>query len=288
MSLQKLKAGFVENLKNIYPAEEAGNMFNLAIENLTGINLRNNNTATFSPDGCFMKMWKEMELRLQKAEPIQYILNEAWFYDIPFYVNKSVLIPRPETEELVDWIIKDHQQKQDLSILDIGTGSGCIPVILKRKMPQAEVSSCDISTAALEVAQKNARKHKTEIEFIQSDFLNIENWSSFKKTDVIVSNPPYIPQKEKGFMHDNVLAHEPHLALFVEDNNPLVFYAAIAKAGSILLNEGGLIYVEIFEGLGNETLLLFEKQGYNTLMKKDMQGKSRMIKATLETGLADA
>ncbi|MCH5720417.1 N5-glutamine methyltransferase family protein [Niabella hibiscisoli] len=154
MSLQKLKAGFVENLKSVYPSDEASNLFNLAIEHLTGINLRNNSAATFTPDGCFMKMWSEMEQRLRKAEPIQYILNEAWFYDIPFYVNQSVLIPRPETEELVEWIIKDHQGKRDLSILDIGTGSGCIPVILKRKIPQAEVISCDISAAALEVAKK--------------------------------------------------------------------------------------------------------------------------------------
>lgn len=279
MSLQKLKAGFIENLKGIYPADEAGNIFNLAIENLTGINLRNNSTATFTPDGCFVKMWNEIEERLQKTEPIQYILNEAWFYDIPFYVNQSVLIPRPETEELVDWIIKDHKEKQDLSILDIGTGSGCIPVILKRKIPQAEVSSCDISNEALLVAQKNARKHKTEINFIQSDFLNRENWSTFSKSDIIVSNPPYILQQEKRLMHDNVLAHEPHLALFVEDSDPLIFYEAIAEAGTTLLKDQGTIYVEIFEGLGKETQSLFDSKGFNTILKKDMQGKDRFIKA---------
>ncbi len=279
MSLQKLKTGFIENLKGIYPADEAGNLFNLAIENLTGINLRSNSTATFTPDGCFMKMWEEIEKRLQQSEPIQYILNEAWFYDIPFFVNQSVLIPRPETEELVDWIIKDHRGKQDLSIFDIGTGSGCIPVILKRKMPQSEVRSCDISSEALLVARKNARKHKTEINFIQSDFLNRENWSSFPKSDIIVSNPPYIPQREKGLMHDNVVAHEPHLALFVEDSNPLIFYAAIAEAGKTLLKDNGMIYVEIFEELGQETQLLFEGQGFSTVLKKDMQGKDRFIKA---------
>ncbi|WP_114789065.1 peptide chain release factor N(5)-glutamine methyltransferase [Niabella yanshanensis] len=279
MSLQKLKAVFIEKLKGIYPADEAGNLFNLAIENLTGINLRNNSTATFAPDGCFMKMWDAIEKRLQQSEPIQYILNEAWFYDIPFYVNQSVLIPRPETEELVDWIIKDHKEKHDLSILDIGTGSGCIPVILKRKIPQSRVSSCDISNEALLVAQKNARKHKTEINFIQSDFLNKNNWSSFSATDIIVSNPPYIPQQEKSLMHDNVLAHEPHLALFVEDSNPLIFYAAIAEAGKTLLKDNGTIYVEIFEGLGKETQLLFENQGFNPVLKKDMQGKDRFVKA---------
>lgn len=279
MSLQKLKTGFIENLKGIYPEDEAGNIFNLAIENLTGINLRNNNSAAFTPDGCFIKMWDEIEQRLQKSEPIQYILNEAWFYDIPFYVNKSVLIPRPETEELVDWIIKDHKEKQDLSILDIGTGSGCIPIILKRKIPHSKVSSCDISSDALLVAQKNARKHKTEIEFVQLDFLNEENWSAFPKADIIVSNPPYIPQKEKSLMHDNVLAHEPHLALFVTDNNPLIFYAAIAAASKLILKDNGTIYVELFEGLGSETQLLFENHGFNVILKKDIQGKDRFIKA---------
>lgn len=279
MSLQKLKADFVNNLKDIYAENEAGNLFNLVIENLTGIELRNNRSATFTPDGCFMKMWNDIEKRLRKSEPIQYILNEAWFYDIPFYVNKSVLIPRPETEELVNWVIKDHKEAKELSILDVGTGSGCIPIILKRKIPAARITSCDISNAALEVAQKNARKHKTEINFIQSDFLKAENWPFFSKSDIIISNPPYIPQKERGLMHENVVGHEPHLALFVEDNNPLIFYAAIAEAGKILLKDAGMIYVEIFEELGNETALLFENQGYNTILKKDMQGKERFIKA---------
>lgn len=279
MSIQKLKAGFIENLKGIYPADEAGNLFNMAIESITGINLRHNSTPSFTPDGCFVKMWEEIEKRLQQSEPIQYILNEAWFYDIPFYVNQSVLIPRPETEELVDWIIKDHKEKQELSIFDVGTGSGCIPVILKRKIPQSEVSSCDISEEALRVAHKNARKHQTEIHFIQSDFLNKENWSSFPKSDIIVSNPPYIPRKEKSLMHDNVLAHEPHLALFVEDSNPLVFYAAIAEAGKTLLTDNGTIYVEIFEGLGNETVALFQSKGFQAVLKKDLQCKDRFVKA---------
>lgn len=279
MFLQKLKAGLTEGLKGIYPEDEAHNIFNLVIEHLTGIDVRNNKSASFTPDGCFMKMWEEIEQRLRKNEPIQYILNEAWFYDIPFFVNKSVLIPRPETEELVDWIIKDHKTVQELSILDVGTGSGCIPIILKRKIPQATVSSCDISTAALEIAQKNARKHKTGIDFIQSDFLNRDAWPLLPKSDIIVSNPPYIPQKEKESMHDNVLAYEPHLALFVENNNPLIFYTAIAEAGKILLNETGMIYVEIFEGLGNETALVFQSRGYHTVLKKDMQGKDRFIKA---------
>jgi len=279
MSLQKLKTGLAESLKGIYPEDEAHNLFNLAIEHLTGIDVRNNKSASFTPDGCFMKMWEEIEQRLRKNEPIQYILNEAWFYDIPFFVNKSVLIPRPETEELVDWIIKDHKTAQELSILDIGTGSGCIPVILKRKIPQAHITSCDISAAALEIAQKNARKYKTEIDFIQTDFLNKDNWPLLPGADIMVSNPPYIPQQEKELMHNNVLAYEPHLALFVADEDPLIFYTAIANAGKILLKETGSIYVEVFEELGNETALVFQNHGYQTVLKKDMQGKDRFIKA---------
>lgn len=279
MSLQKLKAGFVAALKDIYETEEAVNIFNLTIENLTGINTRQNSYTSFQPDGCFIKMFNEIQHRLLGNEPIQYILNEAWFYDLPFWVNASVLVPRPETEELVDWVIKDHQQSKDLAILDIGTGSGCIPIILKKKIPRARVASCDVSAAALEVARKNARKHQTDIHFIECDFLKREQWSSMGPADVIISNPPYIPQSEKGLMHPNVLDHEPHLALFVDDSEPLIFYSAIAEAGKILLNDSGLIYVEIFEGLGNETLSVFRDHGYDALLKKDMQGKERFIKA---------
>lgn len=279
MTLPALQQGFTESLQNIYDSREAENIFNLVIENLTGIDLKNDKTAKFTPDGCFIKMLDAIQERLQKLEPVQYILNEAWFYDIPFYVDKNVLIPRPETEELVDWIIKDHKKNDAITILDIGTGSGCIPVVLKRKLAAAQVYSCDISKNALDVAGKNARRHKADIHFLHLDFLDSKSWMQLPKTDILVSNPPYIPHSDQSSMHGNVLEYEPHEALFVKDHHPLVFYEAIAAAGSSVLNPNGKIYVEIYEGLAKETAALFERSGYGFALKKDMQGKERMIKA---------
>ncbi|GAB3429601.1 peptide chain release factor N(5)-glutamine methyltransferase [Niabella aquatica] len=279
MSLSALQQSFIASLQNIYAPQEAENIFYLVIENLTGIDLRNNKIATFTPDGCFIEMLSEIQERLQKQEPVQYILNEAWFYDIPFYVDRSVLIPRPETEELVDWTIRDHKENDAITILDIGTGSGCIPVVLKRKLASALVWSCDISKKALEVAAKNARQHQTDIHFLHLDFLDRSSWAQLPKADVLISNPPYIPHSDQVTMHKNVLAYEPHEALFVKDDHALVFYEALAAAGRSVLKPTGKIYVEVYEGLGKETALLFEQSGYFTILKKDMQGKDRMIKA---------
>ncbi|MGC4234288.1 MAG: peptide chain release factor N(5)-glutamine methyltransferase [Niabella sp.] len=279
MSLSALQQSFIASLQNIYEPQEAENIFNLVIENLTGIDLKNNKTAKFIPDGCFLKMLNEIQERLQNREPVQYILNEAWFYDIPFYVDRNVLIPRPETEELVDWIIKDHKKNDAITILDIGTGSGCIPVVLKRKLASAQIFSCDISKKALDVAGKNARTHKTDIHFMQLDFLDNNSWAQLPKADLLVSNPPYIPISDQSSMQENVLKYEPHEALFVKDHQPLAFYEAIASAGKLVLNPNGKIYVEIYEGLGKETTVLFERSGYSPILKKDMQGKDRMIKA---------
>ena len=279
MSVSALQQSFIASLHHIYEPGEAENIFNLVIEHLTGIDLKNNKTATFTPDGCFMKILNEIQERLQKQEPVQYILNEAWFYDIPFYVDRNVLIPRPETEELVDWIIRDHKNNDAVTILDIGTGSGCIPVVLKRKLVSAQIFSCDISKEALEVAGKNAHRHQVDISFLHLDFLDSNNWTQLPKADILVSNPPYIPHSDQSSMHGNVLKYEPYGALFVKDNDPLVFYEAIAGAGKSVLKPNGKIYVEIHEGSGREVCLLFEQEGYNPILKKDMQGKNRMIKA---------
>lgn len=282
MSLKKLQETFVKKLEQVYVYDEAVNICHLVIENLTGINLRQQKQASFTPDGCFLQMLDEIQSRLLKHEPVQYILNEAWFYDIPFYVNKQVLIPRPETEELVDWIIKEHTGNTGIRILDIGTGSGCIPVILKRKLPAADVTSCDISPEALAVARKNAARHKTPIDFIETDFLDESIRGQLPKADIIVSNPPYVPESDQTAMHKNVLLYEPHTALFVKNEDPLIFYHAIASAGTELLKRGGSIYVEIYEHYGQQTFDLFQQQGYQTVLKKDAQGKDRMIKAGLK------
>lgn len=278
MSLRKLQDEFIAALNPLYDPGEAANIWYLVIESLTEINLRTHPQTSFTPDGCFIKSIHDIIRRLQNYEPIQYILNEAWFYDIPFFVNHHVLIPRPETEELVDWIIRENT-KTIIHVLDIGTGSGCIPVILKRKIPLAHIWSCDIREQALKVAQKNATQYKTEINFLHLDFLNEQNWSKLPKVDIMVSNPPYIPQKDKAGMHRNVVQYEPHTALFVTDENPLIFYDAIARAGRQLLQPHGKIYVEIHEALGTDTVAVFTQYGYSATLKKDMQGKDRFVKA---------
>jgi len=192
-------------------------------------------------------------------------------------VDENVLIPRPETEELVDWISKENSEGV---MLDIGTGSGCIPVSLKKKLPVADIHACDVSGSALIVAQKNANENKTPIQFHQLDFLDPEQRKSLPSFDIIVSNPPYIPQKDKPEMHKNVLNHEPHIALFVEDDDPLIFYKAIASFATDHLKKDGAIYMEIHERLGRDVLRLFNESGFTkTILRKDLQEKDRMVKA---------
>lgn len=217
--------------------------------------------------------------RLKKHEPIQYILGFAEFYDLTFKVSPAVLIPRPETEELVHWIIQENKQ-QAPRILDIGTGSGCIPITLKNNLPQAIVFACDISEDALKLATKNAIKHACQITFFTSDILITQARQLPQNLDILVSNPPYVKNSEKQAMTSNVLKFEPHLALFVNNDKPLIFYDKIAELGKTCLKLGGHIYFEINENLGPETCDLLIKKGYkNVIIKKDLYGKSRMIKA---------
>jgi len=281
MTIQKASFFLLGKMREIYPESEASQITDWVMENLTGSDkvermLYKNETISQQEESRLL----EITQRLQQQEPVQYILNESWFYGAKFYVDKNVLIPRPETEELVDWIIKDNKNiTTAIRLLDIGTGSGCIPVSVKRKIPVIETWACDISTTALEVAKKNATALKTEIQFLELDFLQKGSADKLPVFDIIVSNPPYIPAKDKEAMDRNVLAYEPHNALFVTDENPLVFYNAIADFGHTHLNKQGSIYVEIHEGLGAASTALFHAKGYTTILKKDMQGKDRMIKA---------
>lgn len=279
MNLQSVHDDFVKELQPIYEASEAENIFALASEKVVKSNLHRNHYAAINLSIAQFQQFENIKDRLLKHEPIQYIINECWFYDIPFYVDENVLIPRPETEELVDWVIKENRSKTGLKILDVGTGSGCIPVILKRKLPTATVHSCDVSESALQTAKKNAETYQTEINFSLLNFLDEGNWSDLPSFDLIVSNPPYIPTYEKNAMQKNVLEHEPHLALFVENEKPLTFYEAIAKFGSEKLNPDGCIYVEIHESLGKEVVNLFARKGFTAELKNDLQGKNRMVKA---------
>ncbi|MCF3108450.1 peptide chain release factor N(5)-glutamine methyltransferase [Niabella sp. CC-SYL272] len=279
MSLKNIEKSFVKDLEVLYPENEARQIWYLAVENLTGFDLRTNRSQRFNPDPCMLNMLEAIKKRLLKAEPIQYILNEAWFYDIPLFVNKQVLIPRPETEELVELIIREYQSLPPVRILDIGTGSGCIPVTLKRKLPEAIVTACDISSNALAVARKNAAKYQLDIRFIEIDFLEETNWTQLPRVEVLVSNPPYIPVADKTSMHKNVLDHEPELALFVPDEEPLLFYRKIADAAQSILVPEGQIYLEVHERLAEETRQLFEARGFFAWIKTDMQGKQRFVVA---------
>jgi release factor glutamine methyltransferase len=221
---------------------------------------------------------------LQTGKPVQYILGETEFYGLPFKVSPAVLIPRPETEELVEWIISIAKQRHELeTILDIGTGSGCIPITLKTYLPSAKVSAIDVSVRALNVAKQNALLNDVEIDFIKADILK-QSGMALRNThySIIVSNPPYVTESEKTEMHSNVLSHEPHLALFVTDNNPLIFYNAIANFALQNLKENGLLFFEINENLGKETVKLLQDKGFkNIQLRQDLRGKDRMIGAEL-------
>jgi release factor glutamine methyltransferase len=218
--------------------------------------------------------------RLKQSEPLQYILGETEFYGRNFTVTPSVLIPRPETEELVEWVIKDNQHFTG-KILDIGTGSGCIAISLALQIPLAQVFALDISVNALKVARYNANSLNAQVHFIEADILNYEHITP-TSFDIIVSNPPYVCNNEKTVMQANVLDYEPHIALFVEDEDPLLFYRNIAHFAVKSLTPGGKLYCEINEAFGAETVELFAGIGLSQIeLHIDINGKNRMIKAVL-------
>ena len=220
----------------------------------------------------------EMLERLKNYEPIQYVIGRESFCGMTFEVNPHVLIPRPETQELVDWIVGDYNAATSCRLLDIGTGSGCIAVSLAKKIPQAEVQAWDISEGALEVARQNANMNGVSVDFRLQDVLKVE--VSSPSFEVIVSNPPYITEQEKDEMEANVLEWEPHTALFVPDADPLLFYRKIAQLGVNLLMPRGALYFEINRAYGSETVAMLRDLGYQQIdLKKDMFGNERMIKA---------
>ncbi|MDB5032214.1 peptide chain release factor N(5)-glutamine methyltransferase [Mucilaginibacter sp.] len=221
--------------------------------------------------------------QLKTGKPLQYALGYAEFYGLKFIVNPAVLIPRPETEELVQWAIDSVGSEQlavdSFNILDIGTGSGCIAITLKKNLPDAEVSAIDISPEALQIARENAGINEVDVDFIQDDMLNSKLRT--QNLQLIISNPPYVTLTDKQQMHTNVTGFEPHTALFVPQNNPLLFYKAIADFAADNLVKGGLLFFEINESLGKETIKLLESKGFKDIeLRQDMSGKDRMIKAT--------
>jgi release factor glutamine methyltransferase len=278
MTILEAKVYIKNAMLSLYEERESNNIALLIIEWLSGKSRMEqilDKAHSISPKQ--IDSLNEAVNRLSKGEPVQYIIGEAWFMGYPFQVNSNTLIPRPETEELVEWILKDVSQA-GLTVLEIGTGSGCIPIALKKKNPHLQISSIDISAGALAVAEKNATELNAEIKFFEFDFLKEETWNALLSYDIIVSNPPYIKASEAVTMHQNVLLHEPHNALFVPDNNALLFYQKINTFSKAHLNIGGSIYVEINESLGKEVVDLFSESGYQVELKKDLQGKDRMAK----------
>ncbi len=283
MTMQEASYFLLNKLTTIYNKSEASQITDWVMEKLTGSKKAERmiykNEAITREEELLLHQYAE---RLVQHEPVQYILNEAWFGNMKFYVDKNVLIPRPETEELVEWIISNCRFPiAELKILDIGSGSGCIPISLKKRIRKANVWSCDISKEALAVAKRNADESGLEVNFILLDFLNQQSWHQLPMFDIIVSNPPYIPEKDKQTMQPNVLQYEPATALFGPDNDPLLFYKAIAAFGKTHLEKEGIIFIEIHESLGKEVAELFQEAGYSTEIKKDMQEKDRMVKAGL-------
>lgn len=284
MTVKEAYQQILLQLYALYENREAANIADMVIEHVTGLRKIDRIIyKTLQIDELQQKKIEHISLQLLSHVPIQYVLKEAWFYGMKFYIDRNVLIPRPETEELIEWIVKELEDSRlNLQVLDIGTGSGCIPISLKKKISTANISSIDISEAAIEVAKKNAIQLNTQISFIQSDFLDENSWGNFSEFDIIVSNPPYIKQSEQVNMSQHVISQEPHLALFVTDENALIFYKKIALFGKGHLTESGKIFVELNEALGKETENIFKEHGYTTQLKKDLQRKDRMLMAELK------
>ncbi|HRO42637.1 MAG TPA: peptide chain release factor N(5)-glutamine methyltransferase [Flavipsychrobacter sp.] len=276
-----------KDLATIYDANEAVAIAHELLEYLTGLG----KLERLMEKSSLLSNEQEANLenailRLMQGEPLQYITEQQWFLGNPYRVNKHVLIPRPETEELVQWIVADWNNKGSLSILEVGTGSGCISIALKMQLPNATITSCDISENALYIARENAQRFQKEINFIALDFLDSESRSQLNHYDVIVSNPPYIPLSEKEKLDKNVKDFEPALALFVPNDDALIFYREIAFFGKTNLLPRGAIYCELHQDYATETLRLFKEMNYEDVeLRKDVHNNNRMLKARSEASV---
>lgn len=288
MKLIDFKNFFKNSLSEIYPTTEIDSFFFLLMEEY--LDLQRIDTVLkpdFKIDEENLSILKKALVRLQNEEPIQYIIGKTEFYGLPFLVDEHTLIPRPETEELVEWVLGEvgslelgDGSEKSLSILDIGTGTGCIPISLAKNLSDAKVSAIDISVDALKIAKKNAALNKVEVDFFEVDILLAKKLH--QNFDIIISNPPYVRELEKVEIQNNVLQNEPHVALFVSDENPFIFYDKIADLAKNNLTKNGLLFFEINQYLGKETCDLLEDKGFKNIhLKKDLFGNDRMIKASL-------
>ena len=283
MNIKEYRTQFIQELTLIYDAGEAESFFYLILEEkkqLKRIDLALHPDLVFSEEE--IGVWNAILEQLKQEIPIQYLLGKTSFYGLDFEVNAAVLIPRPETEELVEWILESQKSKvesQKVKILDIGTGSGCIAISLAKNLPDATVFALDVSEEALATAKKNAENNSVNVTFIHQNILETEDL--LQQFDIIVSNPPYVRNLEKEEIKKNVLENEPHLALFVADNDALVFYKKIAQLAQKNLLPNGQLYFEINQYLGKEMVNLLEKMNFKTIdLRKDIYGNDRMTKAS--------
>ena len=284
MTIREYRTLFTAELSTLYDAGEAESFFLLLLQDrrqLSRADLALQPGLQFSAEE--LQDWNNVLGQLRNEIPIQYILGKTQFYGAEFMVNSNVLIPRPETEELVEWIVSNSShQMGPVRILDIGTGSGCIAVSLARHIPAAEVFAIDVSDSALEVAMQNAQRNGVNVNFIQRDILQTKTLEH--QFDIIVSNPPYVRNLEKQEIRNNVLSNEPHLALFVDDNDPLVFYNKIAALAQAHLKPGGRLYFEINQYMSDGMMQLLTEKGFQQVeLRKDIYGNYRMSKAVIRS-----
>ena len=278
MTFKQIQQQYVAALNEIYGEGEATVMITMIFESVANLSRKDLVTkANLEIENTTLKKLLDALTRLKQHEPIQYIIGKAWFYNLSFTVNEAVLIPRPETEELVLEAINFLKKHNSKNVLDIGTGSGCIPISIKKNVLQANVTSLDVSDVALTLAKKNAVDNGVEINFLNIDFLKEKNYDALPKFDVIISNPPYIPENEKNTLAKNVTLYEPHIALFVPQHDPLLFYKKILLFAGEHLEQNGRIFLEVHEDFAKETANLFKEKYYEVIIKKDMQGKERIL-----------
>lgn len=291
MTLQELKSKYLIDLELIYPKEEILSFFFLLIHHKAGLTRTD---VALSPNQIIptddLIFYLDALTELQDERPIQYIIGETEFYGLRIKVNNKVLIPRPETEELVDWVLKEFRgQNSEIRILDIGTGSGCLAIALAKHLSHATIYGLDVSKDVIQIAKHNAELNNVKVTFFQQDILNSDIMLSLSKHfsepiqfDIIISNPPYVRELEKHEIQQNVLQYEPHMALFVDDENPLLFYDKIADFAKQSLSSKGMLFFEINQYLGKETSNLLQQKGFKSIeLRKDIFENERMIKASL-------
>jgi release factor glutamine methyltransferase len=282
MLLKEIKEIYHMELDEIYPKEEVESMFYLMIEHFLGLERF---ILAIDPEIVISKKEEQYMFeglsKLKKEQPIQYVLGQTIFLDLKIMVNESVLIPRPETEELVNWVLEDIEKSDDkLMVIDLGTGSGCIAISLAKFKPNLKVTAIDISRSALEVAKKNALLNEVDVQFREVDILKAGSLG--ENYDIIISNPPYIREMERDKMRNNVLQNEPNSALFVPDDDPLLFYRTIAKLARDGLDGNGTLYLEINQYLSEDVKILLKEFSFSEIeLRKDIFGNDRMIRAKL-------